>query len=261
MKAGRPYMSIGEVLGVLQPDFPDVTVSKIRFLESEGLIDPERTASGYRKFYQRDLDRLRFILTLQRDSYLPLKVIRERLAEFDAGLVPAVAAAGNGSTTTGGTGPAAAAAVETASRAPRPEVEVDEDLAEATSALHLNESDLAAAAGLEPNEVALLREFGIIVPHGMNGDAYYDQDDLIVGRIARDFLQFGVEPRHLKMFRQFAEREAALFEQIVLPALRNRSPETRKQATQSLSELARLSKKLRHAFLRQNLRAYLAGDR
>jgi DNA-binding transcriptional MerR regulator len=263
MKAGRPYMSIGEVLGVLQPDFPDVTVSKIRFLESEGLIDPERTASGYRKFYQRDLDRLRFILTLQRDSYLPLKVIRERLAEFDAGLVPAVAAAGNGSTTTGGSGPAAvaAAAVETASRAPRPEVEVDEDLAEATSALHLNESDLAAAAGLEPSEVALLREFGIIVPHGMNGDAYYDQDDLIVGRIARDFLQFGVEPRHLKMFRQFAEREAALFEQIVLPALRNRSPETRKQATQSLSELARLSKKLRHAFLRQNLRAYLAGDR
>jgi len=264
MKAGRPYMSIGEVLGVLQPDFPDVTVSKIRFLESEGLIDPERTASGYRKFYQRDLDRLRFILTLQRDSYLPLKVIRERLAEFDAGLVPAAAATGNGSTTVGGTaasGAVATAVPETASRAPRPEVEVDEDLAEATTALHLNESDLAAAAGLEPNEVALLREFGIIVPHGMNGDSYYDQDDLIVGRIARDFLQFGVEPRHLKMFRQFAEREAALFEQIVLPALRNRSPETRKQATQSLSELARLSKKLRHAFLRQNLRAYLAGDR
>jgi DNA-binding transcriptional MerR regulator len=264
MKAGRPYMSIGEVLGVLQPDFPDVTVSKIRFLESEGLIDPERTASGYRKFYQRDLDRLRFILTLQRDSYLPLKVMRERLAEFDAGLVPAVAAAGNGSTTaTGSAGGTAAAgpALETAARAPRPEVEVDEDLAEAATGLHLSENDLAAAAGLEPNEVAMLREFGVICAHGVNGDAYFDQDDLIVGRIARDFLQFGVEARHLKMFRHFAEREAALFEQIVLPALRHRSPETRKQATQSLSELARLSKKLRHAFLRQNLRAYLAGDR
>jgi DNA-binding transcriptional MerR regulator len=260
MKAGRPYMSIGEVLGVLQPDFPDVTVSKIRFLESEGLIDPERTASGYRKFYQRDLDRLRFILTLQRDSYLPLKVIRERLAEFDAGLVPAATTSGNGSATTGAAA-SAPAAPETAARAPRPEVDVDEDLAEASVGLHLNESDLAAAVGLEPGQIAMLREFGVICTHGMNGDTYYDQDDLLVGKIARDFLQFGVEPRHLKMFRHFAEREAALFEQIVLPALRNRSPETRKQATQSLSELARLSKKLRHAFLRQNLRAYLAGDR
>jgi DNA-binding transcriptional MerR regulator len=263
VKAGRPYMSIGEVLGVLQPDFPDITVSKIRFLESEGLIDPERTASGYRKFYQRDLDRLRFILSLQRDSYLPLKVIRERLAEFDAGLVTTAAAqapvSGNGGVAVQAAG--APAAPEAPVRAPRPEVDVDEDLAESATALHLSEHDLAAAAGLEPNQVAMLREFGVICAHRMNGDSYYDQDDLIVGRIARDFLQFGVEPRHLKMFRHFAEREAALFEQIVLPALRNRSPETRKQATQSLSELARLSKKIRHAFLRQNLRAYLAGDR
>jgi len=251
-------MSIGEVLGVLQPDFPDVTVSKIRFLESEGLIDPERTASGYRKFYQRDLDRLRFILTLQRDSYLPLKVIRERLAEFDAGLVSSASAA-NGPQR--GDPVPEAAPPDSAGRAPRPEVDVDEDLAEAATALHLSETDLAAAAGLEPNQVSMLREFGVICSHSMNGDSYYDQDDLIVGRIARDFLQYGVEPRHLKMFRHFAEREAALFEQIVLPALRNRSPETRKQATHSLSELARLSKKLRHAFLRQNLRAYLAGDR
>jgi DNA-binding transcriptional MerR regulator len=256
VKTGRPYMSIGEVLGVLQPDFPDVTVSKIRFLESEGLIDPERTASGYRKFYQRDLDRLKFILTLQRDSYLPLKVIRERLAEFDAGLTTTPAgASGNGEASR------QQASAEPAARAPRPEVDVDEDLAESASALHLSEADLAAATQLDPGQVAMLREFGVICAHKMNGDSYYDQDDLIVGRIARDFLQFGIEPRHLKMFRHFAEREAALFEQIVLPALRNRSPETRKQATQSLSELARLSKKIRHAFLRQNLRAYLAGDR
>ena len=255
MKAGRPYMSIGEVLGVLQPDFAEVTISKIRFLETEGLIDPERTPSGYRKFYQKDLDRLRFILKLQRDSYLPLKVIRERLAAYDAGLAQP--------SPNGPVDPAtlAAPAEETQVRSPRPEVEPDEDLAEATTALHLSESDLAAAAGLDPSQVRSLREFGVICQHAMNGDSYYDQDDLIVGRIARDFLQFGVEPRHLKMFRQFADREAALFEQIVLPALRNRSPETRKQATTSLSELTRLSKKLRHAFLRQNLRSYLAGDR
>jgi len=266
VKTGRPYMSIGEVLGVLQPEFTDVTVSKIRFLESEGLIDPERTASGYRKFYQRDLDRLRFILTLQRDSYLPLKVIRERLTEFDAGLVPAAAsgasqAAVQAPTGNGDAAPGASAPAAPPVRGPRPEVEVDEDLAESATALHMSENDLAAATGLELSQVAMLRDFGVICAHGMNGDSYFDQDDLIVGRIAKDFLQYGVEPRHLKMFRHFAEREAALFEQIILPSFRHRSPETRKQATQSLSELARLSKKIRHAFLRQNLRSYLAGDR
>src|SRR3989442_86111 len=137
-------LEAGQGLLVIQRGSPDVTVSKIRFLEGEGLIAPERTASGYRKFYQRDLDRLRFILTLQRDSYLPLKVIRERLAEFDAGLVQAAPAAGNGS---GDPQPAAtqeaAQAPAQASRAPRPEVEADEDLAEAQAALHLNENDLA----------------------------------------------------------------------------------------------------------------------
>ena len=255
MKAGRPYMSIGEVLGVLQPEFSEVTISKIRFLETEGLIEPERTPSGYRKFYQKDLDRLRFILTLQRDSYLPLKVIRERLAAYDAGLTQP--AAGNGEART----PVADVPMASPARPPRPEVEPDEDLAEAQTALHLSESDLAAATGLDPSQVSALLEFGVIRQHKMNGGAFYDQDDLIVGRIARDFLQFGVEPRHLKMFRQFADREAALFEQIVLPSFRNRSPETRKQATTSLSELTRLSRKLRHAFLRQNLRSYLAGDR
>ncbi|MGH2725524.1 MAG: transcriptional regulator FtsR [Actinomycetota bacterium] len=247
-------MSIGEVLGGLKPEFPDITISKIRFLESEGLIDPERTPSGYRKFYQKDLDRLRFILSLQRDSYLPLKVIRERLAAYDAGLV---SSAPDGPPNGGGAAPA----VEPVPRASRPEVEPDEDLAEAATALHLSEGDLAAATGLDLNQVQSLQEFGVICRHSMNGGSYYDQDDLLVGRIARDFLQFGVEPRHLKMFRQFADREAALFEQVVLPAMRNRSAETRKQATNSLSELTRLSKKLRHAFLRQNLRAYLAGDR
>lgn len=245
MKTGRPYMSIGEVLGALQEEFADVTVSKIRFLEAEGLIDPERTPSGYRKFYQKDLERLRFILGLQRDSYLPLKVIRERLSEYDAGLAPA-----------GGAPPPSGGV-----KGPRPEVEPDEDLAESATALHLSEEDLSAATGLELTQVRSLREFGVICQHQMNGDAYYDQDDLIVGRIAREFLQFGIEPRHLKMFRHFAEREAALFEQIVLPAMRHRSPEARRQATTSLSELARLSKKLRHAFLRQNLRAYLTGNR
>lgn len=243
MKAGRPFMSIGEVIDILKPDYPDATVSKVRFLESAGLIDPERTPSGYRKFYQKDLDRLRFILKLQRDSYLPLKVIRDRLAEYDAGMAPPASAAPEPGEAT---------------RAPRPEIEPDEDLAETPTALHLSETELAQAAGLEPGQVRSLKEFGVICEHKLNGsDPYFDQDDLLVGRIARDFIKMGIEPRHLKMFRQFADREAALFEQLVVPVLRHRSPEARRQAVQSLSDLARLSKKLRHAFLRQNLRSYL----
>lgn len=245
MKPGRPFMSIGEVIDALQPDYPDVTVSKIRFLESAGLIDPERTPAGYRKFYQKDLDRLRFILKLQRDSYLPLKVIGERLAEYDAGVMPEPSENGNGS------------AVASTS-APRREVEPEEDLGEQVAPLALSEMELANAAGLEPAQVKALRDFGVICEHkGQGVGPVFDADDLIVARIAREFIRFGIEPRHLKMFRQFADREAMLLQQVVTPMLRHRSPEARKQATQSLSDLSRLVKKLRHAFLRQNLRSFL----
>jgi DNA-binding transcriptional MerR regulator len=248
-RSGKPYMSIGEVLNLLKPEFTDVTISKIRFLESEGLIDPERTPSGYRKFYQADLDRLRFILKLQRDSYLPLKVIRERLAEYDAGLNPPA------------TPSPTAPAEQQPERPPatRPEVEVDEDLAETPTALHLSESELAGMTGLELTAIASLTDFGVLCTHGTSGATYYDQDDVIVGKIAKEFMTIGVEPRHLKMWRHFAEREAALFEQIALPMMRARNPEARRQASVTLTDLSRLSKKLRHAFLRQSLRAYLAG--
>ncbi len=245
-RGGKPYMSIGEVLALLKQEFKDVTISKIRFLESEGLIDPERTPSGYRKFYQADLDRLRFILKLQRDSYLPLKVIRERLLEYDAGIrLPEAKAAAD---------------PESGTAVPRPEVDVEEDLAESPAALQLSEAELAGATGLQLSQIQSLREFGVLCAHGPPAVPHFDQDDVIVGRIAREFLELGIEPRHLKMWRHFADRESALFEQAVLPLMRNRSPETRRRATETLGELARLSKKLRHAFLRQNLREYLAGD-
>lgn len=247
MKTGRPFMSIGEVIEALRGDFPDVTISKIRFLESAGLIDPERTPAGYRKFYQRDVDRLRFILKLQRDSYLPLKVIGERLADYDAGLVPPAAAGGDG---------------ERPAPAPPADAEPEEDLAEATPVVALSEMDLAGAAGLDPGQVRALKDFGVICDHSGNGKgSVFDADDLAVARIAREFIRFGIEPRHLKMFRQFADREAMLLQQVVTPMMRHRSPDSRKQATQSLSELSRLVRKLRHAFLRQNLRSYLgAGE-
>lgn len=243
MRAARQFMSIGEVLDSLKSDFPDVSISKIRFLESAGLIETERTPAGYRKFYPQDVDRLRFILTLQRDSYLPLKVIKERLSEYDAGILPPEPAAVESKPVASESGP-------------------EDDLAEPPTALHLSESELCQAAGLEPGHVRSLKEFGVICEHRANGvEPYFDGDDLVIGRIARDFIRFGIEPRHLKMFRHFAEREAALIEQVVLPTLKHPSPEARQKAKQSLSELAALSRKLRHAFLRQNLRSYLSKER
>jgi DNA-binding transcriptional MerR regulator len=253
---GAGLLSIGEVLGELKADFPDVTVSKIRFLEAEGLIAPDRTASGYRKFSAHDVERLRFILTLQRDSYLPLRVIRERLAEFD-GRMPSPARDAPPSDMASHVEPPVR---EIDVTTPRPAPEPDEDLLAPGTQIHLTETDLAESTGLDPRQVRELREFGVICEHSLNGvGSYYDELDLAVGRIARDFLRYGVEARHLRMFRHFAEREAGLLEQVV-PAVRHRSPEARRQAEKSLSDLVRLGGRLRHEYLRQSLRT-TTGDR
>lgn len=253
-------MSIGEVLAVLKPEFPDVSVSKIRFLESEGLIEPERTPSGYRKFYTPDLERLRAILKMQRESFLPLKVIRERLAagqNGSAAYAPAAAAPS----------PAAAPAPQQPhgeSPAPPPPaapVQPEDDLFEPAQPVHLTESDLADAAELDLSQVRALREYGVVCEHSINGGTYFDGDDLHVGRIAGEMLKLGIEPRHLKTLRRFAEQEASLFEQLVTPGMRNRRPEARRQATETVGELARLARRLRQAYVRQSLRAVIDGDR
>ncbi len=228
----RDYMSIGEVLVTVKTEFPDVTISKIRFLEGEGLIDPERTPSGYRKFRRDDVDRLRAILRMQRDEYLPLKVIRERLERMDE---------------------------EPSSNRPAAESS-DEDVAAPATDLHMSADELAAATGVDRSRIKELESFGILCSHGMNGDRYYDGDDFVVLSIARDFFKYGIEPRHLSMYRHFAEREATFFEQIVMPMLRQRNPDARKAAADNLANLAALSKKLKQALLRSNLRQYLQGS-
>jgi len=250
---GRPYMSIGEVLAALQAEFDDISVSKIRFLETEGLIEPERTASGYRKFYAKDLERLRLILRLQRDSFLPLKVIRERLENGQPG------------PTSPGVASPTSAQLEAPSPAsppapqPQPGPEPDE-LDEEFPEVQLTERDLADAASLDVSQIQALANFGVICAHGGNGSTYYDHHDLLVGKIARDLMKLGIEPRHMKTLRRFAEQEADMFGQLVSPAMRNRRPEARAQAVETLSELARLSRELRRTYVRQNLRGLL-GDR
>jgi DNA-binding transcriptional MerR regulator len=234
LSRSRDYLSIGEVLEAIKADFPDVSISKIRFLESEGLINPERTGSGYRKFYDPDVARLRYILSLQKDHFLPLKVIRERLAEADAsGSIPEVAPSGDGSAT------AARATANGSSKAP----------SRISTDVQLDRSGLAKAAGLSTDELQGLEDFGLIVA----GD-FYDGNDLAVAKAARRLLDYGLEPRHLRMYRQWAEREASFFEQIVAPMARRKDPSSQLKAAQSSQDLIGLSREIKDAMLRTSMK-------
>jgi len=235
--ATRPYLSIGEVLTLLKDEFPDVTISKIRFLESQGLLDPERTPSGYRKFYDNDVARLRWILRQQREHFLPLKVIKGRLI---------------GEPEEGGNEEPAATAVSTAQAPTGPE-----PLTPPRSGTSLTLQELAASCGLETSDLKDLERFGLIASRTVGGTAYYDDDALAAAHVAAGFMKFGVEARHLRMYKTAAEREAGFFEQVVMPMLKQRNPEARRQASETLAELARLGQQLRSAMLRNALRDYL----
>lgn len=233
--AGKEHLSIGEVLVSLKPEFPDVTISKIRFLESEGLIDPDRTESGYRKFSERDVERLHEILRLQRDEYLPLKVIRERL---DSGPER--------------NGPR--------SDPPRRDEPAPEDeMALPATDVQLTSEELAQAGGVGTELIDELESFGLLSSRSVSGVRYYDGESLVLLRVLKDFFKYGVEPRHLRMYRHFADREASFFQAIVLPVLRQRNPDARKAASESLSDLARISRQLKQALLRANLRDHLGN--
>jgi DNA-binding transcriptional MerR regulator len=235
--ATRNYQSIGEVLVAVKTEFPDITISKIRFLEAEGLIEPERTPSGYRKFYAQDLEKLKSILRMQRDEYLPLKVIKERLLKQEAGEDVELDADGE---------PIEAGAAE-----------VSEEIADAPTGLQMSLDEMSAATGIEKERIKDLESFGIVCSHGPESAIYYDGDDYIVLSIVKDFFRYGVEPRHLTMYKHFEEREAAFFETIVAPMMRQRNPDARKAASQSLAELSKISRKFKQALLRTNIRDHI----
>ncbi|MEP7032752.1 MAG: MerR family transcriptional regulator [Actinomycetota bacterium] len=234
--ATRNYQSIGEVLVNVKTEFPDITISKIRFLEAEGLIEPERTPSGYRKFYEQDVDRLKSILRMQRDEYLPLKVIKDRLLQEvseDGELITPVSDDG--------------------------EADAEEQLADAPTGLQMSIEEMSAATGVDRERIRELESYGLVSSHGPESARYYDGDDYIVLSVVKDFFKYGVEPRHLTMYKHFEEREASFFETIVLPQLRQRNPDARKMANASLADLAKASRKLKQALLRTNLRQYLSA--
>ncbi|MDT0277078.1 transcriptional regulator FtsR [Blastococcus goldschmidtiae] len=224
-----PRLTIGEVLAVLRDDFPDVTISKIRYLESEDLVHPQRTPSGYRKFSRADVSRLRYVLSAQRDHYLPLRVIKDHLEALDRGEpIPGTAAPATVPPPAPGDGSGEAAP--------------------------LTPDQFARAAGLEPEQLADCVQFGLLAT---DADGRHPVADLAIARAAAGLARHGIEPRHLRVYRSGVEREAGLVEQLVAPVLRARSEEARARATEKLRELAGLSAQLHTALLEARLRDLL----
>jgi DNA-binding transcriptional MerR regulator len=391
----RTYLSIGDVLTLLREEFPDVTISKIRFLESQGLVNPERSPSGYRKFFDHDVERLRWVLRQQREHFLPLKVIRDRLADGDLGeeigaerpngkaVQPAhavsVGASGHAheqptkadeeamariladasrraarlpedkqprpglqvvaeaeavknaaaepvpahesattaspprrtaaerradatlsarptekhaaaqpptpapppmpSTPSGhgnGTALARPSEASATSQAVPPEGNAGPNKGEAKASeaapagvtspalaivtgASLSADELCAASGLSTDELAGLKGFGLVECESVAGIETYDEDALTVANLAAAFRAFGIEPRHLRLFRNAADRELGLIEQVVIPLLRQRNPESRQRAVEGADQLAALGQSMRATLLRQSLRRHLGG--
>lgn len=277
------HLSIGEVLTLLQAEFPDVTISKIRFLESQGLVDPERTPSGYRKFYEADIERLRWILTQQREKFLPLKVIKDRLEASDgvpqgdlvgvsADIIPLSADGGGhpSAGTAGSRAPATVRASMPAGELPgQPEPVWMADVAKANGErvlraaetdageVRLTEAELLATAGISAEALAQLMQYGLVTGRSLGTETYFDGDALMIASKSAGFLSHGVEARHLRMFKVAAEREAGFLEQLALPLLKQRNPEARREAVDLVDELTELGADLRTALLRANLRQHL----
>jgi DNA-binding transcriptional MerR regulator len=230
----RKALTIGAVCKILQSEFDDVSISKIRYLEDQKLLSPRRTSGGYRLYSQSDVERLRTILRLQRDEFLPLRVIRQELAAGgDIDLV------GGGEKRGGG--------------AVRRAILVN------TSSAYLTLDEVVAETGAREELISELENFGIVQPERRDGKTVYDETDREIIRSANELSRVGVGARNLRVFRSSADREANLLEALLGPSLRSRNPERRKEALESLESLAATVSHLKHLLLIRDLRR-LAGD-
>ena len=237
--SSRTRMSIGEVLSHLRPDFPEISISKIRFLEAEGLIEPERTPSGYRKFSHRDVERLRYVLTSQREHYLPLKVIKEHLDAIDRGLEPPAIT---------GTGPQVPRVVLAGDGYPSPDA-----FAVDGAELRLSRAELVAAAEIDDAMLQQLENFGLVKPR--QGGSHYDGEALVIAKTAGELAAFGLEPRHLRSFKNAADREIGLVEQVVSPMQRARDASAKARAEDTIKQMAALSVRLHATLVKSGLRS------
>ena len=224
-------MSIGELLAGLEPEFPDITISKIRFLEAQGLLEPQRTASGYRQFTTDDMTILRWILRQQREHFLPLKVIRQLLDE-SGGKIPEEDFTENEGEV-------------------QPFRERGKNRAFVGS-VSVSIEELAKAAGLEISTLRELEKMGLLLGHEAGSTTVYDDDSLLVAQLASMFIELGFDIRHLRMYLVSAQREAGTLEQVLLPLLRE-DPATRSHVNKKLNELIEAGSRLRQIILRRSL--------
>jgi DNA-binding transcriptional MerR regulator len=232
----RKALTIGAVCKILQSEFDDVSISKIRYLEDQKLLTPRRTAGGYRLYSQSDVERLRTILRLQRDEFLPLRVIRQELAA-GGDFVPA----GGGTEKRPSSGAVRRAILVNTSRA------------------YLTLDEVIEETGAREELITELENFGIVQPEKREGKTVYDETDREVVRSANELSRVGVAARNLRVFRSSADREANLLEALLGPSLRSRNPDRRKEALESLESLAATVSHLKHLLLVRDLRR-LAGD-
>lgn len=229
-------MNIGQVLDLLRPDFPTITIPKIRFLEEKGLIKPQRTPAGYRKFSDADVERLRYVLTMQRDHYLPLKVIGDHLDAIDRGLEP----------------PPIEPTVPTV-----PKVALNSDGLPAAESfrrsdqLRVSRKELLKITEIPEELFGQLEDFGLVTA---SATGHFDTDALVIAQAARDLADFGLEPRHLRAFKTAADREVGLVEQVVTPVRRGRDASAAARAEETMSEMAALSVRLHATLVKAGLR-------
>ncbi|WP_276945249.1 MerR family transcriptional regulator [Ferrimicrobium acidiphilum] len=229
--SGREF-SIKEVLTLLQEEFPEVTISKIRFLESQGLIAPERNAAGYRKFFQQDIERLCEVLRLQKSTYMPLRKIKEHL-EADT-------------------------RVDLFSQDPEPETSLElEPVVGSPSSASRPElfpiDELARLTGASTKSIEEMIRNGLITGVTVAGQRHFSPTEIEIVRTIHSFAKFGLEPRHLRHYRTSTDREVGLIEQLLMPLVRQRSPEGRRKAADELVELVELSSGLRGLLLENAL--------
>lgn len=222
-------LSIGDVADLLQTEFPSVTISKLRFLESEGLIHPPRTPSGYRSYRDVDVERVRYILRQQRDHFLPLRVIKSKLSAWERGEEPTMA-------------PPAG---------PPPETYF------AASDTRLDNDELARSAGVSVGLIEELIDHGVLEAPAGDAPAVFTNEDLAVVQAAHRLIGHGLEARHLRGIRLAANREVDLFRQLVGPLLRHASPASRRQAAEILADVAQAAREMQEALVRSELRETL----
>ena len=232
-------ITIGQAVADLKAEFPDVDIkeSKIRHLENEGLVEPERTPSGYRKYSVDDMEKLRYIIRAQREHYLPLRVIKEHLDALDRGLEPPP---GSGSPSIPGSLLAN----------PAPGVE---SLLSASSDVRISRRELVKTAEITEDTLDALENFGLVQTR--TGSKHYDADALVIAKVAGELASYGIEPRHLRAFKTAADREVGLMEQVVSPIRRSREESAEGRAAQTMDEMAVLSVRLHAALVKAGLRS------